>query len=607
MNAPRRRAPPWLIAAMLTATLVGVLIGASIEPARAQDTGWTIDRFHADIAIEPDAGLLINEAIDVDFDGLQKHGIFREIPVRFAYNKDHERVYDLDVLSVTDADGTPWTYTEEQSGANVRIKIGDPDRTVSGRQSYRITYRVQDALNAFPDHDELYWNVNGPDWTVPTLSTSATVRLPGGIERATCFQGPSGSTTPCSFQETPDAVEYAATQPLQPGGQLTIVTGIRKGAVAEPQVALERKPRDPTRFFETVNPLTVGGTFLVLLGGLGILITNWWKQGRDRRYTTIHYLTENPEEETRPLFQSHPVVVEFQPPEHLKPAQMGLLLDESADTKDATATIVDLAVRGYLTITEIPKKGIFGSKDWQLTRKRADTDGLETYERLIVDGLFESGDEVKLSDLKNKFHEDLSAAQTALYKDAAARKWFSGNPSTVRNIWRGVAIAVAVAGVGLTAALGFFFGAGMIGVPVILLGVVLLIVAGSMPRRTAFGSELLRRVLGFRRYITTAETDRQRFNEQANIFAEYLPYAIVFGAVDKWANAFRDIDTEAATASWYYGAAAFSAPAFSHDLESFSSNVSSTIASTPGSSGSSGFSGGGFSGGGGGGGGGGSW
>jgi len=116
----------------------------------------------------------------------------------------------------------------------------------------------------------------------------------------------------------------------------------------------------------------------------------------------------------------------------------------------------------------------------------------------------------------------------------------------------------------------------------------------------------VRRVLGFRRYITTAETDRQRFNEQAGIFAEYLPYAIVFGAVDRWARAFRDIDTVATTAAWYVGATAFDAPTFSHNLESFSSSVSSTITSTPASSGSSGFSGG-FSGGGGGGGGGGSW
>src|SRR4029078_223102 len=103
------------------------------------------------------------------------------------------------------------------------------------------------------------------------------------------------------------------------------------------------------------------------------------------------------------------------------------------------------------------------------------------------------------------------------------------------------------------------------------------------------------------------EQSCQEFNEKANIFAAYLPYAIVFGCVEKWADAFRDIDTTAATANWYVGAAAFSAPDFSRSMETFSSSVSSVITSTPGSSGGGGFVGGGFSVGGGGGGGGGSW
>ena len=129
-----------------------------------------------------------------------------------------------------------------------------------------------------------------------------------------------------------------------------------------------------------------------------------------------------------------------------------------------------------------------------------------------------------------------------------------------------------------------------------------------MPKRTAKGSEMLRRVLGFRLYVDTAETRRQEVNEQANIFAEYLPYAIVFRCVDQWAKAFEGLDLKEATSGWYVGnnLASFSAADMSRDLSSFSSQISSAIASTPGGSGSSGFSGG-SSGGGGGGGGGGSW
>ena len=64
-------------------------------------------------------------------------------------------------------------------------------------------------------------------------------------------------------------------------------------------------------------------------------------------------------------------MVEFEPPLALKPAQLGVILDESADTKDVTATIVDLAVRGFLTITDVP--GMFGRHDWLLTQRTANT------------------------------------------------------------------------------------------------------------------------------------------------------------------------------------------------------------------------------------------
>lgn len=593
--------------AAILASLLGGLLALTALTAAAQDTGWTIERFHAVITVLPDASLRITEAIDVDFQSLQRHGIFRDIPVRYVYDRDHNRVYRLEVIAVTDDQGQPWPYQQSRQGTNIHLRIGDPNRTVFGRQSYRLTYRLQGALNAFPTHDELYWNVNGADWPVPTRQVSATVQTPGGIERIACYQGVRGSTEPCAARFAADTAEYASTRPFQPGEQLTIVTGLHKGVITEPQPLLEVRPRDPNRYFETVNGLTLGVTAVMLAVGLGLLGWNWWTRGRDRRYTTIYYLTENPEEEIRPLFARYPIVVEFQPPERLKPAQMGLILDERADTKDVTATIIDLAVHGYLTITEVRSTGIlgrlFGSKDWVLTRRRTDTDQLAEYERAILEGLFRKNDEVKLSSLKENFDKDLKVARDALYRDAQAQKWFNGNPDHVRLAWRLVGGAVIVLGVGATVGLGRLSGAGIVGLPVVLTGVLLFLAAGVMPRRTARGSELLRRILGFRQYLATAETDRQRFNEQANIFAEYLPYAIVFGVVSKWARAFQDIDTQAGVASWYQGSSAFDAPGFSRELTSFSNQVTDIIASTPGGSG---FAGGG-AGGGGGGGGGGSW
>ena len=52
------------------------------------------------------------------------------------------------------------------------------------------------------------------------------------------------------------------------------------------------------------------------------------------------------------------------------PGRSARIVDEQANTLDVTATIVDLAVRGYLTIEEIPKEGWFGKPDWTLHRTR---------------------------------------------------------------------------------------------------------------------------------------------------------------------------------------------------------------------------------------------
>jgi hypothetical protein len=157
-------------------------------------------------------------------------------------------------------------------------------------------------------------------------------------------------------------------------------------------------------------------------------------------------------------------------------------------------------------------------------------------------------------------------------------------------------------------AIGRTWGAGLLGLPIALAGVLMVVLSGAMPRRTAAGRDMMRRSLGFAKYIKTAETRQHEFAERANIFAEYLPFAIVFKCVDRWARTFRDIAIPPSAGGWYVGQGGrqFDAGSFSSNLNSFSSTVSSALTSTPGGSGSSGF-GGGSSGGGGGGGGGGSW
>ena len=567
------------------AAAVGIVLFAfSFAAPALADEGWVIERFAADITIDKDGTLHIVEAIDANFGGLQKHGIFRTIPVRYQWDDTHLRVYQLQVRSVTDGTEKGVRYETSDQGASKVIKIGDPNRTVSGRQTYRITYDVSGAMNAFPDHDELYWNVNGGSWDVRAQAVTATVHAPAAPRQVTCYQGAAGSDETCRFTITSSGADFAATRPFAPRGQLTIVTALAKGVVAEPKPIIARD-ESVLSYFDP-QPIWLALAAFALAGGLAFLYWRWYTVGRDAR-----------ERET--------IVPEYEPPDKVRPAQLGLILDESADTKDVTATIVDLAVRGYLTITELPQPWIFAKKDWTLHATGKATN-LLPYERIVYEGLFKDGTDVKVSELRTHFVSSLRSAEGELYRDSADRKWFATRPDRVRQGYAGVSVLAIIAGVGLTWLLGRTLGAGLIGVAVIVVGLVALGVSRIMPAKTATGAELLRRSLGFRQYMEVAEKERQRFAERENIFSEYLPYAIVFGCVEKWARAFKNIDMSAQTSSWYVGSGPFNAFALSSSLQGFSANLGSAISSTPGSSGGSGFSGGG-SGGGGGGGGGGSW
>jgi uncharacterized membrane protein YgcG len=562
------------------------LVLAMAAPARAADTGWTIDEFRADITIRPDGSLAILESIDVDFDGLQKHGIFRDIPTRYAYDDTRDRRYRLSVQSVIDGSGRPITY-QVTAGDITEIKIGDPGRTVTGKQTYRIRYTVAGALNAFADHDELYWNVNGDQWGVPTTIVRADVLVPavGALQRVACFQGPTGSTEPCVASSGGNLGSFGSTRRVSPGEQMTIVAALAKGVVAVAPPELVGRPRGFVDYFS--SQLAVGLAALVLIGGLFGVWRLWWTRGRDRGAPR------------------GAIVPEYEPPAKLRPAQLGVLVDESADPRDLVATIVDLAVRGYLTITEHAKQGLFGHADWTLDKKRPGDD-LLPYEKRLFDGLFAGGDSVLLSSLKGKFQPTLKGAEDLLYQDATARGWFVADPSRVRIVYAGLGCATAAAGIGLVFLLGQLLGWGLVGLALVPVGLALLAMNHAMPARTAAGAALFAQTLGFKRYMDTAETDRAAFAEKEGLFTAYLPYAVMFASVDKWMRAFAGLDTGRAVSSFYIGPGPFNALAFSNSFGSFSSTLASTVVSTPAGRGGSGFSGG-FSGGGGGGGGGGSW
>ncbi|GGL28429.1 DUF2207 domain-containing protein [Phycicoccus endophyticus] len=622
-------------------TLVGGRLGAWGGSPGSVAAAEQADSLHVAVEAERDGSVVVTEDITWRFpEGEQRHGIYRNVRVRAGYqdSETRYRYYELSGVEVTSPTGAPTDITVEDNGADRRIRIGSPSETVSGTARYVVRFRLAHLVNDIGDGTaEVYYDVVSTANGVPQHDVRATVAGPVPVTRAACYYGEFGSTTACEASagdpasyRVPDleAREGASVVASFPRGAFgDLAPDLRTGSVSSD----EGSPLSPEAA-RTLGLLTLGAGALVPLGAataMGLLV---WRRGRDEQYAGLTPgLT--PGVDQRPVVvrggDAPTVAVRFTPPDGVQPGMVGTVIDEEAGILDVTATIVDLAVRGHLQIGR-DDSGHFRREDWVLTRTTppARSAPLSPYEQLLHESLFAAGDTVALSSLKNRFRPTLDAVQHLMYDEVVERGWFRRSPQAQRSGW--MALGTVVAGLGVLTgfflvgpASGLFADAGLPANPgwvlaggLVVGGLVTRALGRRMAARTAEGSAVLAQARGFERYLKTAEANQIRWEEAQDVFSRYLPYAIVFGVAERWAEVFEELAATAAAAghtvlapAWYSGA--WSAAGFrdiASSMDSFSTLAAGTFVSTPGSSGSSGFSmGGGFSGGGGGGTSGGSW
>jgi hypothetical protein len=199
------------------------------RPPFTGTSDFTIRKFHSQIVVNEDSSFTVKETIDVEFHR-QRHGIYREIPFKYTNDNGKTIKTPLEILSVTDTVGREWKYKVRSVGNVINIRIGDAKTYVSGFQSYVITYRVENAILYFDNHDELYWNVTGNYWKAPIRGASADVTLSAKKESknlwAACFTGVYGSQkADCSFTTSHNSGEFFTKTYLDPGEGLTIAFG----------------------------------------------------------------------------------------------------------------------------------------------------------------------------------------------------------------------------------------------------------------------------------------------------------------------------------------------------------------------------------------------
>ncbi len=134
---------PWKSRSSGITVLSLLFLVSFVSPVSAQY--FTIDRFHSDITVHEDASFTVRETIEVKFDR-PRHGIYREIPFKYANELGKVIRTPIRVLSAEDGSGRGWKYRASKEGNVVTIRIGDARRYVEGQQTYVITYQVENAI-----------------------------------------------------------------------------------------------------------------------------------------------------------------------------------------------------------------------------------------------------------------------------------------------------------------------------------------------------------------------------------------------------------------------------------------------------------------------------
>jgi uncharacterized membrane protein len=568
------------IRSLFAIALVFVFIfpSASALPARE----LRIETFQSETIVMPDGTIDVTETIQVHFLGGPWHGLYRTIPVEYVTPQGLNYSLFLDVKRIVDGSGRALKYESSRERHYRKLKIYVPDADNS-TQKISIEYSVSDALRFFEDHDELYWNVTGDAWDIPIQSASASIILPEGTTniRANVFTGAYRSRAQDADVEIAgNGVEVHTREPLRLHGGLTVAVAFDKGFVHEPTAASK-----VVQFLRSNWPLGIP------IAAFAVMFYLWWTRGRDPRL--------------------RPIAAQYAPPDQLTPGEVGTLVDNSADMRDITASIVDLAVRGYIVIEEHQRErmlGLMHDKDYNFIvhKDRAEWSKLKPHEQALLEGLFTAGtigESVSMSGLENHFYTNLPGIKTNIFSTLVADGYYSRRPDSVRSAY--IAAGVVIGFLLVFGGLKIASSTGMAPLAFIIAGIASgAIICGFgwfMPAHTEQGARALEGVLGFEDFLVHVESDRfNRTIKTPEMFEKFLPFAMALGVEKNWSRAFQGIMTQ--PPQWYRGSSYgpnFYPMTFTNDLGYMSSRAGSVMSSAPRSSGGSGFSGGGGSSGGG--------
>lgn len=226
---------------------IGLLLGVPATARAASDVVRSLD---VSYAIQADGTVRVRQQLAWRFGDTGRHGIELRIATRESWDADPDQdvLYEVTNLQVTSPTGAPDQVTQRTEGQGsveaLVVRIGDPDRTVDGRdQTYVVTYDLRGALRTFDGFPELFWDVTSEDFPAIDAFT-VRVTAPGGVQRGRCLVAEGE----CDLTLV-DGVATLTGHGVEQGQVVSVVAGLTPGAVAD---AGARPTLAPRRITETL-------------------------------------------------------------------------------------------------------------------------------------------------------------------------------------------------------------------------------------------------------------------------------------------------------------------------------------------------------------------
>ncbi|HQZ00079.1 MAG TPA: DUF2207 domain-containing protein [Propionicimonas sp.] len=553
-----------LLAILVTA--LGALLCLAV-PAQAAEQ---VSTYVVNATVNADGSLAVKATLT--FDGAAPATLTQALSTRVRTADNLEYRFKVSGITVT-TNGQPLAATLSETADAITITVPTAQVTTPIEIAYTVPQGA--ALPTAGDTTTVAWGLL-QGLSVPVATFDATVGVPALFESVDCAAGDVSSPGTCVYYGggTHDSPNPFFHDENRAAGEVVVAT-LRFPRSAVAVNANVRELWTAERAF-SVAPLPLGlAAGLLALGGLGLWAAHR-RFGRDAVATGA--TTPTPVAEFAAV---GPDQNEFRVLDDVRPGEVGTLADERVDPVDVTATLLDLAVRGHLVITELPHDSAYGVTDWTFARKHSD-DKLLTYEHTLLDAVAPvQGEPVQVSNLAGSVAAVIGQVQSELYDEVVSRGWFTHRPDATRNHWGLVGwVGLAVAAV-LAVILAGFTRFGLAGLVLVAIALGLLFIAQEMPSRTAKGASILGGLDALRAGLLMHPTATVQAGHDLTGLSSVLPYAVVLGGKERWLQALADTDVDTlpdvSDLGWYHGPHGWHLADLPASLANFITTVQGTL------------------------------